>query len=215
MSPANRSFEIGVLAVVAIVLVVSLVDPLYPRLQLLQHVPTVAGFLLLGVASWRRWVSRGAFVCCAVFLLLHIVGARWIYTLVPYDDWSRSLFGSCPADWFGWTRNHYDRGVHLAFGFLAIVPLLEFAVRRGRLTPGWALAFAIAAMNSTSAVYEIFEWVLTIVAHSEQADAYNGQQGDAWDTQKDMALAAIGGLLAAPWAWIRTREIALGAASEG
>ena len=41
-------------------------------------------------------------------------------------------------------------------------------------------------------VYELFEWLLTIVMSPEQADNYNGQQGDAWDAQKDMALAMIG-----------------------
>jgi putative membrane protein len=29
------------------------------------------------------------------------------------------------------------------------------------------------------------------------AEAYNGQQGDIWDPQKDMALAAAGSILAA------------------
>lgn len=31
----------------------------------------------------------------------------------------------------------------------------------------------------------------------DAADAYNGQQGDAWDAQKDMALALAGALVAA------------------
>ena len=43
--------------------------------------------------------------------------------------------------------------------------------------------------------YEIFEWLLTIVAAGETADRYNGQQGDIWDAQKDMALAALGAIL--------------------
>ena len=43
-----------------------------------------------------------------------------------------------------------------------------------------------------SCLYEIFEWLLTIVAAGPMADDYNGQQGDIWDSQKDMALAAAG-----------------------
>lgn len=46
-------------------------------------------------------------------------------------------------------------------------------------------------------MYEVFEWVLTLTMRGELAQAYNGQQGDPWDAQKDMALAAAGALMAA------------------
>ena len=47
-----------------------------------------------------------------------------------------------------------------------------------------------------SVVYELFEWLLTLVAPANQADNYNGQQGDMWDAQKDMALALLGASMA-------------------
>ncbi len=50
----------------------------------------------------------------------------------------------------------------------------------------------------SSVMYEMFEWLLTIIAPADQADNYNGQQGDIWDAQKDMALAMLGGIFA--WA---------------
>ncbi|PVX31514.1 hypothetical protein DD559_12785 [Sphingomonas pokkalii] len=37
------------------------------------------------------------------------------------------------------------------------------------------------------------------------ADEYNGQQGDLWDPQKDMAIAMLGAALAAPWQWPRAQ----------
>ena len=46
-------------------------------------------------------------------------------------------------------------------------------------------------------IYELFEWLLTVVMTSEEADYYNGQQGDIWDAQKDMALAMIGSTIMA------------------
>ena len=53
--------------------------------------------------------------------------------------------------------------------------------------------FAARRMIQTgSMIYELFEWTLTIVMTSEEADYYNGQQGDMWDAQKDMALAMLG-----------------------
>ena len=42
------------------------------------------------------------------------------------------------------------------------------------------------------ALYEVFEWGLTLTAPADMALRYNGQQGDLWDAQKDLALAAVG-----------------------
>jgi putative membrane protein len=130
-------------------------------------------------------------------LVLHVVGARWIYSNVPYEKWCDSLFGAGPQEWFGWIRNHYDRLVHLAFGLLMPLPIAEAAMRFGGLSRRWALFTAISVVASASAVYEVFEWLLAIVAAPEYAEHYNGQQGDIWDGQKDMALAIAGSLIAA------------------
>lgn len=46
-------------------------------------------------------------------------------------------------------------------------------------------------------IYEMFEWLITVVMSPATADSYNGQQGDMWDAQKDMALALIGSTIAA------------------
>jgi putative membrane protein len=44
-------------------------------------------------------------------------------------------------------------------------------------------------------LYEVFEWLLSVFLSPDQAEAYNGQQGDMWDPQKDMALAMLGAIL--------------------
>jgi putative membrane protein len=46
-----------------------------------------------------------------------------------------------------------------------------------------------------SAAYELLEWQVA-VATGSAADAFLGTQGDPWDTQEDMATAAIGALTA-------------------
>jgi putative membrane protein len=45
-------------------------------------------------------------------------------------------------------------------------------------------------------VYELFEWGVAVVIGGDVGHSYLGSQGDAWDAQKDMALATLGGLLA-------------------
>lgn len=168
----------------------------YPDLAPLQHGPTVA---LTLAAPWllRRWpLSTSAVACIWLFLLLHTLGARWIYSYVPYDDWARAVSGHDLSSLFGTTRNGYDRLVHLSFGALLTLPVAEFARRHGALPWGWSLCFAFASIGLGSALYEIFEWLLTIMAAGETADYYNGQQGDVWDAQKDMAAAQAGSALA-------------------
>ncbi|MDI1296075.1 MAG: DUF2238 domain-containing protein [bacterium] len=171
----------------------------YPDLAPLQHGPVV---LFLIATPWllRRWpLSNGAVGCVWLFLLLHTLGARYIYSYVPYDDWARALVGTDISSHLGATRNGYDRVVHFAFGALWTAPIAQMARRWGGVRPGWSLALAFAAIGLGSALYEIFEWLLTILAAGDTADYYNGQQGDVWDAQKDMAAAQIGSAIALFW----------------
>ena len=105
------------------------------------------------------------------------------------------MTGTSLSDAFGWARNHYDRFVHFAFGALSVIPVVEIARRWGRLGPRGAALTVLGWVLAISCLYEIFEWLLTIVTAGETADRYNGQQGDIWDAQKDMALATLGAIL--------------------
>ena len=82
----------------------------------------------------------------------------------------------------------------------------EIAVRYGKLSPRQALTGALLFVLSVGGLYEIFEWSLTMAMYPADAGAYNGEQGDMFDSQKDMAVAAVGALLALPvqmWLWRR------------
>jgi putative membrane protein len=186
--PAQRLLLAALLGLLAL----SLWSPPFPRYQLLQHLPTVPAWVALFFAARRGTFALGSFAALAALLALHILGARWTYSFVPYDVWSRELFGWSPQVHFGWTRNHYDRFVHLMFGLLAVAPLAVLLERRSRLARRAAALVACSALLAASGLYEVFEWLLTIAVAPDQAETYNGQQGDAFDAQKDMALAALG-----------------------
>lgn len=186
----------ALLLISCVLLVLSLLWPPFPAEQILQHVPTSVAILLLAIVAKRRWLSTTAFACLVAFLWLHILGARYIYSYVPYDAWMQSILEGSPTAWFGWRRNHYDRLVHFCFGLLVLVPTTEVAVSFGDLNRYWAIGFAACFIAALSAGYEIFEWLLTVAMSPEAADAYNGQQGDPWNAQKDMALAMIGAAMA-------------------
>lgn len=200
--PAQRRL-IGLLLAL---LLIAQIDQPYREVALLQHIPTM---LLIVASPWllRRWPLSSASVACIVaFLALHTLGGRYAYSNVPYDDWARALTGATLSDTFGWPRNHYDRIVHFAFGALSAIPVAEVARRWGGLHARGAMLAVLGWVLSISALYEIFEWLLTLVAAGEIADRYNGQQGDMWDAQKDMALAALGAIAGLALARVRRRS---------
>lgn len=185
------------LVLTGLVTVLSFGNAPYPNELILQHLPTP--FSIAGI-YWlhkRSVFSQTSLYFLLVFLWLHILGARWIYSFVPYDDWTLALFGFELSEQFGWTRNHYDRLVHLASGLLftpVLVELQSAKTESGKRLLPYANAFAWVL--AIGAVYEVFEWQLAVYMSPRAAESYNGQQGDLWDAQKDLALAAIGSIVA-------------------
>lgn len=173
----------------------SAVGAAYPPNTWLQVGPVVAGIPL---AWWelRRWPMSTASVgwVCA-FVLLHLFAARWTYSSVPYDAWGHAAFGFSIDAAFGFQRNMFDRLVHFASGLCFALPLVEAGMRHARLTRRMAVTFMLLAVLAIGALYEIFEWMLTLGLSPEAAEQYNGQQGDMFDAPKDMALALLGALV--------------------
>ena len=195
ISPLSRSQK-WALGLLALTLLAAQIDPPFPETAALHHLPTFA-LLVASPFLLRRWpLSDGATWCVAIFLILQTIGGRYTYTNVPYDDVFRALTGTTLSDIFGFSRNHYDRLVHFAYGLLAVRPVAEVLRRHAGIPPRIALYIAFESVLAISALYEIFEWLLTLVMTGAVSAAYNGQQGDMWDAQKDMALAAIGALTA-------------------
>ena len=171
--------------------------PIHPAQQALHHSLTVIG---VGVLSWlqRRGTLPVASVgLLLVFFALHTVAARWIYSYVPYDDWLQAAFGFRLSDVFGWRRNHFDRLVHLVYGLVLVPVLMAYFVDRRGWRRSLAALAAVDIVISTGALYEIFEWGIAVTQAPDMAEAYNGQQGDMFDGQKDMAIAALGALISA------------------
>jgi putative membrane protein len=184
------------LALLAALTVASCIKAPFPRQLVLQHLPTVAAIVALATLPRRYRISDATFACLACFLALHVLGARYLYSYVPYDDWSRALFGFRLSERVHLRRNHFDRVVHFFFGLLWVLPVWEVAHRHFRVPERFARYVAVEFVTAFSMLYELFEWGLTVVLSPRDADAYNGQQGDLWDAQKDMSFALAGALLA-------------------
>jgi putative membrane protein len=182
------------LALFGLVVAATWWHPPWPVEQAMHTSLTLVALLALGWVHRRFGLSLGTWVWALIFLTLHTIAARWLYSFVPYDDWTDALLGFRLSDVFGWERNHFDRLVHFSYGLCATMML--------RTKPFQAVEIVLA----TSALYELFEWGVAAVFAPDMAEAYNGQQGDIWDPHKDMALALLGALLAAAVLWVRGRR---------
>ena len=173
----------------------SCVEPPYLEFMLMQHAPTVLAALLLVFLSNRFVMSRFSFSATLLFLCLHTLGARYLYSYVPYDIWSERLIEINISEAFGFQRNHYDRVVHFSFGLLLAIPIQEFERRYLRLSVAISSLLAVECILASSAAYELIEWLIAVTFTPKYADQFLGLQGDIFDAQMDMALATSGAIL--------------------
>lgn len=181
------------------------IHPVYPRDMFLQHIGTILLLSILAVDLWQRKLPIIAFSGVAFYIVLHIIGARYIYSYVPYNEWSQHILGININEILGIRRNGYDRFVHFSFGVL-FFPYLMYLFSKWQLSKTKTVIISWLFIQAISMIYELFEWLLTVVLSGPAAQNYNGQQGDIWDPQKDMALALIGSLLMAVYYLLRKRK---------
>lgn len=128
----------------------------------------------------------GLMVFHAIVLML---GGHYSYARVPLGFWM--------SDWFGWTRNNYDKIGHLMQGFGPTLYTREIVLRTSPLKPGkWLTTVSIAIPLAFSALYEMFEWFASM-SNPTDTEAFLGTQGYIWDTQSDMFWCLVGSVVAA------------------
>lgn len=186
-------------ALTLLVFALSWIAPRWPFEQALHSSLTVVGLIWLIVHD-RRWpMTVGAFALVCGFITLHCVGARWLYSNVPYEQWLQSLLGWSPGAAFGWQRNHFDRLIHLLYGLCFAPAVFNWLRQRWPLNPRQAFAIMLMLIMCSSLIYEWLEWAIALGLSPEAAESYNGQQGDIWDAHADMLLATIGATITWPW----------------
>jgi putative membrane protein len=115
-----------------------------------------------------------------------IVGGTYTYARVP--------FGFDIQDYFGLSRNPYDKIGHFFQGFVPVLVAREILIRghfvKGKKMLGFIVLSIVLAISAT---YELIEWAAAI-SIGQDADAFLGTQGDPWDTQSDMFFALLGAL---------------------
>ncbi|GLP95128.1 hypothetical protein GCM10007895_04340 [Paraferrimonas sedimenticola] len=114
-----------------------------------------------------------------------MVGGHYTYAEVPLFD---GLFGA--------ERNNYDKVGHFFQGFVPALIAREILIRLQVVNgAAWRNLFIVSVCLAFSAFYELLEWWVA-AATGEDAEAFLGTQGYAWDTQSDMWFALIGAITA-------------------
>ena len=184
------------LGFLTLAIVIASIQPLELFSYVLHQVGTAFMLIVLLICLKKIGLTYFSFALYLLFLLIHIIGAHYLYSYVPYNEWIKQLFNFDLNQAMGWTRNMYDRLVHIAFGLL-LYPFFYrlLQVWLPTLKPRVLFLLVIQFVITTSLVYEWIEWWIAIGLSPEEAENYNGQQGDIWDAHKDILLATIGAIM--------------------
>lgn len=154
----------------------------------MEVAPVVVVLPLLWATHQRFPLTPLLYALIFVHAAVLVLGGHYTYARVPLGFWMQEAFGLA--------RNPYDGIGHFMQGFVPAIAARELLLRHTGLQRGaWLVTVIVLACLGISAIYELIEWGAA-VAIGQGADEFLGTQGDPWDTQKDMALAGVGALVA-------------------
>ncbi|MBI5579570.1 MAG: DUF2238 domain-containing protein [Deltaproteobacteria bacterium] len=165
------------------------IKPLDTRLTwVLETLPLIMALPVLLLTYKRLPLTNLTYTLIAIHAMILMLGAHYSYAKVPLGFWME--------DWFGWTRNNYDKIGHFMQGFGPAIYTREIISRTSPLRRGKWLGFiSIAVPLAFSAFYEILEWLASL-SNPTDTEAFLGTQGYIWDTQSDMFLCLLGSIVA-------------------
>lgn len=143
--------------------------------------------LIIGLYLGGIIFSRIAYTLMFVLIYLHTIGGHWTFALVPFD-WV--------TNFFGFSRNHFDRMAHFSVGFYAFA-IAEWLWHKKLVANKFLLfTYPIFVIATVAMSYELIEWIYAATSDPEAGAAYLGSQGDIWDAQKDMLADTLGAIVA-------------------
>lgn len=187
MSP--HRYPLILLMMVLAVWVWSGIEPHDSRLTWVLETAPVMIVLPIVLFTYRRFpLTHLTYTLIAIHAVILMIGGHYSYAKVPLGFWME--------DWFGWTRNNYDKIGHFMQGFVPAICVREIIARTSPLKQGKLLGFmSVCVPLAFSAVYEIIEWLASL-SNPTDTEAFLGTQGYIWDTQTDMFMCLVGSVAA-------------------
>ncbi|CAM2796775.1 DUF2238 domain-containing protein [Vibrio mytili] len=181
----STSTLLGLTIFYAVVFLFSALEPNSRAVWFAEIIPAIAILIAIWGVSIRHQFSNTAYLLMFIWLCLHTVGAKYTFAEVPFG-WFNDLIGS--------ERNNFDRIAHFAIGLYAY-PIAEYLIRYKKVSVTFSCWFALFAIMSLAAGYEIIEWGYAEIAGGDEGIAFLGSQGDIWDAQKDMLCDTAGAVI--------------------
>lgn len=170
------------------VLIWSAINPHDYFTWFLEVLPALLGLVALVITRSSFALTPLVYGLILVHCIILMVGGHYTYAEVPLFDWIKEAFNL--------ERNNYDKLGHFAQGFVPAMIAREILIRKHVLNGrNWLFFIVMCFVLAFSAFYELLEWWVAIYS-GESAEAFLGTQGYVWDTQSDMALALLGGIIA-------------------
>jgi putative membrane protein len=183
----NRNKLIVMLVTVCVAAwALSAIHPVDRQAWWLENILLVLFVGVFALTHRRLQLSNTAYVCIALFILLHIVGAHFTYAKMPLGLWAKHFFG--------FSRNHFDRVGHFGFGLFLALPIREVLVRFSGTRRAWSFWLAVAGVLAVSGLFEIIESIVAEMIAPGKGVEWLGGQGDEWDAQNDMIAGMLGAL---------------------
>ena len=129
------------------------------------------------------------YIVAIIHFLVLAIGGKYSYAESPIGFWMQDLLGL--------ERNPFDRVGHFMQGFTPALVARELLLRTTKLERGGWLRFIVVSIClAFSAFYELLEWWWVILFYPDAGPDWLGHQGDPFDAQADMLMAALGASLA-------------------
>jgi putative membrane protein len=186
--PSNK-YPLILLIIVLIFWVWSGGKPQDTRLTwVLETLPFMIALPIILFTYNKFTLTNLTYTLIAIHAMILMLGGHYSYAKVPIGFWME--------DWFGWTRNNYDKIGHFMQGFGPAIYTREIMTRASPLKHGmWLGIVSVAIPLAFSALYEIIEWLASLCKPTD-TEAFLGTQGYIWDTQSDMLWCLIGAIVA-------------------
>ena len=183
----DKELHIFLLLSLTAVFIWSFVDCFDLLTWFLDALPVVIGVAVLISVYHRFRFTRLTYILIWIYAIILLIGAHYTYARVPLFTQIRDVFEL--------SRNYYDRLGHFVQGFVPAIIAREVLLRKSPLQRGgWLLSIVLCFCLAASALYELFEWLVVVIAQDDAA-TFLATQGDALDTQKDMALCLVGAII--------------------
>ena len=199
MKKADK-YPIILLCIYIPIWIILAINPLHAYEWILENILTIIFVPLLIITYKKFRFSNISYTCIFLFMVMHAFGSHYTYSEVPLGFLLQNIFD--------FSRNHFDRIAHFAFGLLFAYPMRELFIRLALIKKSWSYYLPVMLSLALGALYEILEWIVVISAPLVSIDTsagYLGTQGDVWDAQKDILLAGLGAAAAMTIAYVRNR----------